>query len=158
MPTANTQGESQEIAKQIEVELALLVNIEQALRSALDWRTQGRGNIRKLSTLRFVTRSFARYLTRLRVLEEYGGYMHLVVDTKPHLDDAVQGLKKLRDELQAALEPIILRLEHVPPDDATAVEKLMAELGRYLDDLQKHAQQEMELFQHAFSQEEGGQG
>ncbi len=100
--TAPDMAESQEIAKQVEVELALLVNIEQSLRIALDWETEDRGNIRKLSTLRFVARSFERHLTRLRVLAEYGGYMHLVTDSKPHLASAVQGLQNLRDDWASA--------------------------------------------------------
>ena len=156
--TAYSIAEAQEIAKQAEVELALLVNIEQALRIALDWETEDRGNIRKLSTLRFVARSFERHLARLRVLAEYGGYMHLVTESKPHLANAVEGLKKLRDELQAGLERIMLRLEHVSPDNAAAFEQLCAEFEHYFEDLQKHSQQEMDLFQHSFAQEEGGSG
>jgi iron-sulfur cluster repair protein YtfE (RIC family) len=151
-------AESHEIAKQIEVELALLMNIERAFRIALDWKTDGRGNLRKLSTLRFVTRSFERHLARIRMLSEYGGYMHLVTDTKPHLASAVQGLKKLRDGLQAHLERMMLRLEHISADETAAFEGLCAELEHYLEDLSAHGQKEMELLQRSFAQEDGGSG
>jgi hypothetical protein len=151
-------AESHEIAKQIEVELALLVNIEQAFRIALDWNTDGLGNVRKLSTLRFVTRSFERHLARIRMLSEYGGYMHLVTDTKPHLASAVHGLKKLRDDLQAHLEQMMLRLEHISPNESVAFAELCAELEHYLKDLSAHGQKELELLQQSFAQEDGGSG
>ncbi len=157
-PTARTMAEPHEIAKQIEVELALLMNIEQALRIALDWKTHGGGNIRKLSTLRFVARTFERHLARLRVLSEHGGYMHLVTDMKPHLAGAVLALQKLRDDLQDHLERMILRLEHISPNETAAFEGLCAEFERYLEDLGAHGQKEMELLQQCFAQDEGGSG
>ncbi|RJP37184.1 MAG: hypothetical protein C4547_06020 [Phycisphaerales bacterium] len=157
-PMAGHLTEPHEIGKQIEVELALVAHIERALLTALGWRTGGGGNIRKLSTLRFVARSFERHLTRLRVLSEYGGYMNVVLETKPHLASEVRSLKEARDTLHARLERIILRLEHVVPNDAAAFDALCAELERYLDDLSSHGHAESELLQHSFAQEEGGSG
>lgn len=148
----------QEIAKQVEVELALLMHIEQALRIALDWRATGHENTRKLSTIRFVTRTFERHLTRMRILSAHGGYMHLITELKPHLASAVQGLKQLRDELQEHLERMMLRLEHVSPDEAGAFDELCTELENYLQELAAHGRSEVELWQHAFAQEEGGSG
>ena len=157
-PTASNLGEAEEISKQIAVEVALLINIEQAFRIALDWKTDHRGNIRKLSTLRFVARSFERHLTRVRALSEYGGYMHLVTDMKPQLSRDVQKLKELRDDLQAHLERMMLRMEHLSPADASAFEGLCAELEDYLKDLGSHAEREMDLLQRCFAEEEGGSG
>lgn len=147
-----------EIAKQAEVELALLLNIEQALRIVLDWKTEDRGHIRKLSTLRFVTGSFERHLTRIRVVSEYGGYMHRVTDVKPQLAGAVLGLKKVRDGLQADLERMVVALEHVSPNDAAGFEGICAEYERYFEALKTHGRQEMELLQQLFGQEDGGSG
>ncbi len=54
-PTADDATESQEIARQAEVELAILLGIEQSLRIAFQSMTRGRGNSHKLATLRFHT-------------------------------------------------------------------------------------------------------
>ena len=157
-PTAYNIAESQEIAKQMEVELALLLSIEQSFRIALQWMTRDRGNSRMLSTLRFVARSFERQLTRTRVLADHGGYMHLITNTKPHLTSEIKALRNVREELQADFECIIVRLEYVSPDDAAGFGKVCAELDRYLEDLKAHGQKEMELLQRSFNQKEGGSG
>lgn len=158
MPSESTSAESREIAKQVEVELALLANIEKSLCIALDWKTEDGRNVRKLSTLRFVARSFERHLAHLRVLSDYGGYMHLVTDRKPQLVAAAQRLKESRSALQMALERINVRLEHLSPSDTPAVDDICADLERYLGELDQHRRQELELFQHSFTQEQGGSG
>jgi hypothetical protein len=76
-PIAHNEAELQEVAKQAEVELAILLGIEESLRLALRWMTRDRRNSHRLSTLRFTSRSFERHLTRTRVLADFGGYMHL---------------------------------------------------------------------------------
>jgi hypothetical protein len=157
-PTAHNAIESQERARQAEVELALLLGIEQSLRLALQWMTRDRGNSHKLSTLRFAARSFERHLTRTRVLADHGGYMGSITDANPHLASEVTALKGARAALQADFERIILRLEYVSPDDAAAFGEVCAELERYLEQLRTHGQKEMALFQHSFVQEEGGEG
>lgn len=157
-PTAYNIAESQEIAKQMEVELALLLSIEQSFRIVLQWMTRDRGNSRKLSTLRFVARSFERQLTRTRVLADHGGYMHVITDTEPHLASEVKALRNVREELQVNFERIIVRLEYVSPDDAAGFAKACAEVEHYLVDLKAHGEKEMQLLQRAFKQKEGRTG
>lgn len=138
----NSVAEAQEISKQIQVELALLFNIEEAFRIALNWKTKRNGGIRQLSTLRFVARSFERHLMRVRMLSEYGGYMHLATDMKPQLGNEVRTLKLLRDDLQSHLEQLLLRMEHISPSDPAAFGELCAKLEDYLKDLGLHAQRD----------------
>jgi hypothetical protein len=157
-PTAYNVAESREIAKQIEVELAILLGIDQSFQVALQWMTRDRGNSRKLSTLRFVARSFERQLTRTRVLADYGGYMHLITGTEPRLASEVTALRSAREELQANFERIVVRLEYVSPDDAAGFAKVCAELEHYLVELKAHGQQELELLQRAFQPKEGRSG
>ena len=157
-PIAYNATEAQEVARQADVELAILLGIEQSLRIALQWMTRDRGNGHKLSTLRFAARSFERHLTRTRVLADHGGYMHSITDANPHLASKVRALRDVREELQANFERIILRLEYVSPDDAAAFGEVCAELECYLEQLKTHAQKEMELLQHSFTQVEGGSG
>ena len=157
-PTAYNAAESQEIARQADVELAILLSIEQSLRIALQWMTRGRGNSHKLSTLRFHTWSFERHLTRIQVLADHGGYMHLITDANPHLAGEVGALRNERAELHANLERTIVRLDHVSWDDAGGFGQICADLERFLDDLRAHGEKERELLQHSFTQEEGGSG
>ena len=157
-PTAYNASDGPEIARQIEVELAILLGIEQALRIALQWMTRGRGNSRKLSTLRFQTWSFEGHLTRVHMLADQGGYMHLITDANPHLAERVRALANERAELHANLERIIIRLDFVSPDDADGFAQICADLERFLDDLRAHGQKERDLLQHSFTQEEGGAG
>ena len=157
-PTAYNATEAQEIARQAEVELAILLGIEQSLRIALQWMTRGRGNSHKLSTLRFHTWYFERHLTRIQVLADHGGYMHLITDANPHLAGEVGALRNERAELHANLERTIVRLDHVSWDDAGGFGQICADLERFLDDLRAHGEKERELLQHSFTQEEGGSG
>jgi hypothetical protein len=157
-PTPNNVAESQEIAEQAEVELAILLGIEQSLRIALQWMTRGRGNSHKLSTLRFHTWSFERHLTRIQVLADHGGYLHIITDADPHSADEVRALRNERADLHANLERIIVRLDHVSRDDAAGFRQICADLERFLDDLRAHGEKERELLQQSFTQEEGGSG
>lgn len=157
-PTAYNAAESQDIAKEMEVELALLLSIEQAFRVALQWRSRDGGNSRKLSTLRSVARSFEHQLARTRTLADHGGYMHLISDTDPHLAGEVKALRNAREELHVDFERIIFRLEYVSPNDAAAFGEVCAALESYLAELKAHGQREMELLQHSFNQEDGGSG
>lgn len=158
--TMNTynDAEAQEISKQIAVEVALLIHIEEALRIALDWGTGRRGNIRKLSTLRFVARSFERHLARVRALSEFGGYMHLIAARMPQLGEKIEMLRRTRDELHVHLEKMLLEMEHCATDDAAAFEAICGELENYLGELASHAQQEADLLQQCFADAEGGSG
>jgi len=149
-PTALEGADSQEIADQLEVEIALLLGTEQSLRLVLQWMTRDRGNSRKLSTLRSAARSFERQLSRTRMLADYGGYLRLVNDSAPQLAAEVRRLSETREALQTAFEQLILRLEYVSPDDAAGFSELCAALEEYLANLRTHGQRETELLQRAF--------
>lgn len=153
-PTAFNIAEAQEIAKQAEVELAILLGLEQSLRIVLQWMTRDRGNSHKLSTLRFAARSFERQLSRTRALADYGGYLHLATDFAPQLANDVHSLSNRRDELQVGFEKIVLRLEYVSPDDAAGFAKVCEELENYLADVRAHSEKELALLQCAFKPKE----
>ena len=157
-PTAHNATEAREIARQAEVELAILLGIEQTLRIALQRMTQDGGNSHMLSTLRFGAESLERHLARTRVLADHGGYMHSITDANPHLASEVRVLRDAREELQVNFDRIILGLEYVSPDDGAAFGEVCAELEGFLDSLRTHGQKESELLQHSFTQEEGGSG
>lgn len=153
-----TDADWKEIARQLEVELGILLAIERSLRLALQWMTRDRGNFHKLSTLRFAARSFERHLVRTRVLADHGGYRQLIGDKSPHLTNQVSKLRDQCEKLQAEFEEIILQLEYVSPDDKASFDRICDSLGSYLDNLEAIGQEEMDLLQQSFIQELGGEG
>ena len=150
--------EADDIAKQFQVEIALLENIEKAIRFTLDWDSGNHETVRKLSTLRFATQTFERHLARVRALSEHGGYMHLITDKKPRLANEVMELKRARDGLQEQFECLIVALEHVSSGDLTRLGKIYTDYRSFLEALDMHGQNERELFHRACFEELGGQG
>ncbi|GMU35423.1 MAG: hypothetical protein AMXMBFR20_32950 [Planctomycetia bacterium] len=150
--------EADDIAKQFHVEIALLVNIEKAIRFTLDWDSGNHETVRKLSTLRFATQTFERHLARVRALSEHGGYMHLITDKKPRLANEVMELKSVRDELQDQFERLIVALEHLSAGNPARLEEICSDYRSFLEALDLHGQNERELFHRACFEELGGSG
>lgn len=150
--------EADDIAKQFQVELALLVNIERAIQFTLDWDSGNHDTVRKLSTLRFATQTFERHLARVRALSEHGGYMHLITDKKPRLANEVMELKSARDGLQEQFECLIVALEHVSSGNLARLGKIYSDYRSFLEALDTHGQNERELFHRACFEELGGSG
>lgn len=148
----------EDIAKQYQVELALLVNIEKAIHFTLDWDSGKCDTVRKLSTLRFATQTFEHHLARVRALSEHGGYLHLITDKKPQLANEVMELKSTRDRLQEQFECLIVTLEHVSTGDPSRLDKICTDYRRLLGALDVHAQNEREIFHRACFEEVGGSG
>jgi hypothetical protein len=155
-PTASDAEDASEIARQADVELSILLGIERALRSALQWMTRGRGNRRKLSTLKFQMGSFDRHLTRLHVLSDHGGYMHVVTDAAPHLAGEAEALGRERSGLHADLDRVMMFMERVSQDDAVGFAQLCADLQGFLDHLRAQGERERALVRQAFAHEEDG--
>ncbi len=84
--------------------------------------------------------------------------MRSITDASPHLVSEVRAVGDVREELRANFDHIMLRLADVSSNDAAAVAEVCAELECYLEQLQKHGQKEIELLQHSYVQEEGGEG
>lgn len=146
-----------DIAQQTLIENGLLKSLMQGLREALAWRIQDDGLSRKLSTVRFIAKSFQRHLHRLMTLEEVDGYMDIVLETKPSLSRAVQSLKEDHCRFRQATEQMVQRLELASEVDLDAFADVCDDFGELLDDLDRHHEKEAKLFQEAFEQEEGGE-
>lgn len=146
-----------DIAQQSAVENGMLQHLEEALRSTMAWQVQGTDFSRKLSTLRFIAGSFQRHLERLFTLEEYDGYMDLVLKTTPNLGKQVFNLKDEHGQLLNKARQIVVRLERVAPTDQAGFDKICADFQALLQRLDHHTQKEVELFQEAFH-EGGGEG
>jgi hemerythrin-like domain-containing protein len=148
----------QDVAQQIHVESSLMKSLIDGLRAILGWKVQGDDFSRKRSTVTFVSKSLRRHLERLMSLEETGGYMDIVLETKPNLGSKVDRLRQEHERFRHAGKRIARHFEQLAATDHDAFDGICGELAELLDRLERHGQREAVLFQEAFKQEEGGEG
>ena len=149
---------NQDIAQQISIENGMLKHITEALRLAVGWQIHEADLSRKLSTVRFISQSLQRHLEHLMALEEYDGYMDMVVEQTPHLARRVDVLRSEHDQLRRVVNRIVPRLERASHSDRDDVDKLCEEVIRLLDKLDEHNKKETALLQEALARDGGGEG
>ena len=149
---------NQDIAQQISIENGMLKHITEALRLAVGWQIHEADLSRKLSTVRFISQSLQRHLEHLMALEEYDGYMDLVLATSPHLSRTVEGLRQEHEQLRAAICQIVLRLEGLAAGDPAAFARVCDDFRGLLQKVEEHNRREGILWQEAFKRDGGGEG
>jgi hemerythrin-like domain-containing protein len=147
-----------DVVQQTTVEKKMLAYLIEGLRQTMAWTVQGDDLKRKLSTLRFIARSFHNHMERLMHLEEKDGYMDIVLESHPQLDKAVTALRQEHDEIRASLKGVSEGLEKIGPRDTVALTVLCEELATLLKKVDEHHRKECDLFQEAFEREDGGEG
>jgi hypothetical protein len=147
-----------DLAQQTLVEQNMLMLLIEGLRNTLAWEVQGNDFVRKLSTLRFITQSFQRHLEHVLALQEYDGYMDLVLQVSPQLGNLIDALRQEHDQFRKEASHIVHQFEHVLPTDGDSFARICAELAGLLNRLDVHNKKEVALLQEAFVQDEGGQG
>src|SRR5438270_13933721 len=85
------------------VEKKLLKVLLEGMKNTLAWKIRGDDRSRKLSTLRFITRSFRSHMERLMDLEERDGYMDVVTEKHPHLSKKVEVLRGEHNEFRQGM-------------------------------------------------------
>src|SRR5262249_49880151 len=125
---------------------------------ALGWKQEGGDAARKLSTVRFITRSLQRHLDHLWGLEERDGYMDAVLTLSPHLSKRVNALKREHEEFRRTVPGIVDRLDQVSSTDPTTLAAVWDELFALLQKLDEHSRKETGLLLEAFEREGGGEG
>lgn len=146
------------LAQQVLLEHQTLESVTAALRVTMGWSYEGDDLSRKLSSLTFVGKSFQRHLKRLIALEEEGGYMAVVLESRPELSEEVASLEQEHGRFRKALAGILRRLRQVSPDDRARLASLSDELGTMLDAIDAHNRKENRLLQEALLRDEGGEG
>ena len=91
---ANRITDSRAVAQASQMEHQILDHVKQALRITLDWKAPSVSLPRKMSSVQFTMKSFARHLLRMMDLEERDGYMAVVVEEKPNLDTRIKRLQR----------------------------------------------------------------
>jgi hemerythrin-like domain-containing protein len=146
------------ISEQVLVEHKILAHIVGALRTTLDWKFHGANLARKIESLRFVGQSLQRHLDHLTGLEEHDGYMSVILESHPELNDEVEALRQEHGQFRKGLRSILTKLRLVQPTDDLTLAKISEDLLALLKKLDEHSHKETGLIQHALLQEEGGEG
>jgi hypothetical protein len=147
-----------EIAQQAAIEHEMLKHIAAALRATMEWKLAGDGVSRKLGSLRFISQSFQRHLEHVMALEEYDGYMNVVIESYPEFTERTKKLQAEHDDFRERLGRVNYRLERVSPADLAAFEECCTRLNDLLEAINDHNQRETALFQEAFLEDVGGEG
>ncbi len=150
--------DSQDVARQTQVEQVLLGHIMQVVRISAGWPVPGPDATRKLSTLRFVTQSFQRHLEHLLTLEEFDGYMDLVKTSAPRLGRLTDALQSEHEAFRGRTRKLVQRLERLSATDIKALDTLCTDLLDLLKMVEEHNAKETELIHDAIAQDEGGEG
>lgn len=147
-----------DIAKQTLLEQRMLTNIMHAVRETLAWEPRADNITRKLASVRFVVASLARHLDHMFELEERDGYMRAAVESAPHLDGMVKGLREEHDLFRRIVHEMTSRLNGLGPQDRTDLETACVEIGDLLCRLDEHTRREADVMQEALLRDEGGEG
>jgi hypothetical protein len=140
------------------MEHQILDHVKSALRVTLDWKAPSIALSRKMSSVQFTTKSFARHLMRMMDLEESDGYMTIVREQKPHLEHRVKKLERQHAEFREYLEeltPEVASMAALPDDQFEFVCSRILDL---LDRVDQHDLDEIELLQETLLCDEGGEG
>jgi predicted nuclease with TOPRIM domain len=140
------------------MEHAVLDHIKQALRVTLDWQAPEISLPRKISSLQFTILSLQRHLERLMKIEEKGGYLSVVLETKPQLRDRLESLAADHGSFRRRLKQLTPELTALSEWQEDHFNRLAADLRQLLDDVDEHDRQEVELLQQSLVEEEGGGG
>ena len=146
------------ISEQVLVEHKILVHIASALRATIDWKYQGADLTRKIGSLRFVGQSLQRHLKHLTGLEEDDGYMSVILESHPELNDEIEALRQEHGQFRKGLSRILTGLRLVQPTDNLNLAKILEDLLALLKKLDEHSHKETGLVQHALLKDEGGEG
>ena len=162
-PTLRVESERtvtshESVAQQALRKLEIFQHVQQALRVALNGRYGQVSFRRKLSTVRFMAESFERHFVRLMELEEEHGYTKVMTESKPHLSDKVDALRREHNLFRQVLNCIIPCFARLSADDRAAFEKLCDDLIRLLNKVHAHERKETELLREVFLQDEGEDG
>jgi hypothetical protein len=140
------------------LEHQVLHHIKQAMRVTLDWQAPVVSMPRKLSSLQFTIKSLQRHLERLISLEEDGGFMADVLDSRPYLQDRIDLLESDHQRFRERLRKLIPELNDIKEWEEPRFDDACSRLRALLDDIDLHDAREIELLQEALLCDDGGEG
>jgi hemerythrin-like domain-containing protein len=153
---ATLQGSS--IASIACMEHQILDHVKQALRVTINWEAPVVSMPRKLSSLQFTIKSFKRHFDRVMSVEEEGGYMNEVIESKPYLQNRIENLEREHNVFRARLKTLIPQLNGIKEWEEPRFEQVCQDLRQLLDDVDRHDLAESELLQESLMMDDGGEG
>ena len=140
------------------LEHQVLDHVKQALRVILDWDAPEISLPRKLSSLKFTMKSFARHLERVMSIEEEGGYLDDVIAERPNLESRIIRLNRDHLRFRTRVKQISTRLEALHGWQEDQFAGLCMEIYELLDDVDRHDEREIDLLQESLLMDDGGEG
>jgi hypothetical protein len=140
------------------MEHTILEHIKQALRVTLDWHAPEVSMPRKLSSLQFTMKSFQRHLERVMLIEEEGGYLADIADSRPNLTSRIESLGRQHDRFRARIRQIEPRLSELNDWEEAQFGEVCDEIRDLLDRVDAHDAEEVDLLQESLLLDEGGEG
>ncbi len=140
------------------MEHRILDHVKQALRVTLDWGVPDVSLPRKLSSVQFTADSFLRHFERVMSIEEEGGYMSVVGEMKPYLQERIDGLSGDHERFRARMQRLLPAVEGLSEWEEARFHELCDELRVLLDDVDEHDAKEISLLQEALLYDVGGEG
>lgn len=140
------------------MEHEVLDHVKQALRVTLEWKAPAVGMPRKMSSLRFVAKSFCRHLQRMIDLEEQDGYMAVVAEWKPNLDARIRRLQRDHGSIRKQISDIEPEIDAITEYQLEHFNKVCRQIVSLLEEVDRHDEEEIDLLQESLLTDEGGEG
>ncbi len=140
------------------MEHTILDHVKQALRVTLDWQAPVVGMPRKLSSLQFTLKSFRRHLERVMSIEEEGGYLADILDTRPNMQSRIECLARDHIRFRTRIRQLVSELEELNDWEEVRFGELCDEIRQLLHEVDWHDALEIDLLQESLLLDEGGEG
>lgn len=143
------------IIMQAKVEQEMLAHARDGLRTALAWQTEGDTFTRKLSSVRFAARSYHAHLERVLSLEEYDGYMDVVVAEHPNWSEKVESLRSEHKSFRESWDDLLTKLDRLQPTNSDGFREIIGSIRELLKSFRSHNDRETKLIQDALNTDFG---
>ena len=146
------------IASNADSEQRVLTHVKGALRVMVDWRAPAVSLDRKQSSIRHAMRSYLRHLQRLLDLEEQGGYLDDLIETRPNLQIQVDRLREEHAQIRESIREFSERIDDNSAWSGDHFEGACESIRTLLDEVDHHDRDEIALLQESLLTDVGGEG
>lgn len=133
-------------------------HIKQALLVTLNWQAPSVSMPRKLSSLQFTIKSFQRHFERVLSIEDEGGYMRDVLESKPYMEERIEQLARDHARFRQRLRELMPQLNDIKEWEEPRFEAVCEDLRSLIAAIDRHNEQEVELLQESMLVDDGGEG
>ena len=146
------------IAGDPETEQRVLSHVKGALRVMVDWRAPAVSLDRKQTGIRHALRSYLRHLQRLLDLEEQGGYLEDLVESRPNLQERVEKLRAEHEQIRESIRNFSATIDNSDAWVGDHFDGSCDSIRVLLEEVDNHDRQEIALLQDSMLTDVGGEG